>query len=116
MNNNLSNATEKRDFYALSECVNCQTTKGFLDTIQTDDGQTLLVCEECGDAIRQEEAKADELAALPSCDARQQIIDTATSTGNVVNRLKAHDLECRCSERKQPRLEPAQAALFQGVA
>ena len=81
-------------------CENCGTTEGTIEQIWTDDGRKPLLCDDCAGEVRRLEKLADELAALPSCDLRQQIIDTAESTGELVNRLRGHDLAqcaaCAC--------------------
>jgi hypothetical protein len=45
--------------------------------------------------VRRLEKLAGELAAAPGCQDRQQIVDTAQTTAELVNRLRAHDMaEC----------------------
>ena len=81
-------------------CENCGMTEGTIEQIWTDDGRKPRLCEDCAAEVRRLEKLADELAALPSCEARQEIIDTAESTGGLVNRLRAHDMAqcaaCAC--------------------
>jgi hypothetical protein len=74
------------------ECENCQTTSGCIETVFTDDGRKPLLCEDCADELRRVERLADELAAKPSCEFRQAIIDRAETTEGLVNALRAHDL------------------------
>ena len=86
-------------------CENCGTTEGAVEQIWTEDGRKPRLCEDCAAEVRRLEKLADELAALPSCDVRQRIIDTAESTGELVNRLRGHDLTpcaacTHCASRK----------------
>lgn len=88
---------EKHDFLssaAVLECANCETTVGPIETYMTDDGKQLRLCGDCCETERRMEQRANELAALPSCDARQQIIDTATTTRGLTFGLVSHDLAC----------------------
>lgn len=97
MNNATSNAQEKRDFCAaVNACTNCETTRGYLNTIWIDDKPfPVLLCEECAEEVRRIEAEADALAALQTtCDRRAMLIDRAESTAELVNLLRAHDTEC----------------------
>jgi hypothetical protein len=74
----------------LFECKNCQTTKGLIETHLTDEGWIFL-CDDCAEENHRMELQADQLAALPSCETRQQIIDNAETTMQLVNALRAHD-------------------------
>ena len=78
-------AVEKR-------CENCGATEGFIERIWTDDGAKPLLCEDCAEEVRRLEKLADEWAMLPSCQEREQILDTAETTAGLVNRLRAHDM------------------------
>lgn len=117
-NSDTIDTQEKADFYSSSNllaCANCDSTRGPIETIQTDDGQWLRLCGDCASAERDMEAKADGLCKLPACDARQQIIDGAETTRGLLNALVAHDQACSCATRKP--VVPMQGALFtQGVA
>ena len=73
-------------------CENCGTTEGFIERIWTDDGTKPWLCEDCAGEVRRLEKLADELAAAPSCQEREQILDTAETTAELVNRLRAHDM------------------------
>jgi hypothetical protein len=76
-------------------CENCGTTRGFIDECWTDDGRKPMLCEDCTSEVRRMEVLADELAAKPSCEARQALIDKAQSTEQLVNVLRGHDqIEC----------------------
>lgn len=83
-------------------CGNCGET-GFLVEIWTDDGRRLLLCDDCAAEERRVETLADQLAAMPSCETRRQLIEDANTTAGLVNALRAHDLS-RCvycySDRK----------------
>lgn len=73
-------------------CQNCGTTEGFIERIWTDDGTKPWLCEDCAEEVRRLEKLADELAAAPSCQERERILDTAETTAELVNRLRAHDM------------------------
>ena len=77
---------------AINVCQNCGTGRGPIEQIWTDDGTKPLLCEDCAAEVRRLEKRADELAAAPGCPHRQQIVDTAESTAELVNRLLAHDM------------------------
>jgi putative hemolysin len=77
---------------AVLACQNCGTTGGYIEEIWTDDGGKPLLCEDCAGEVRRLEKLADELAAAPSCQQRQQILDTVETTTELVNRLRAHDM------------------------
>jgi hypothetical protein len=76
---------------ALPACHHCGTTCGYIEEIWTDDGGKPLLCEDCAGEVGRLEKLADELAAAPSCPEREQILDTAETTTELVNRLRAHD-------------------------
>jgi hypothetical protein len=78
-------AVEKR-------CENCGITEGFIERIWTDDGTKPLLCEDCAEEVHRLEKLADEWATWPSCQEREQILDTAETTAGLVNRLRAHDM------------------------
>ena len=78
-------------------CENCGTTEGFIERIWTDDGTKPWLCEDCGGEVRRLEKLADELAAAPSCQQRERILDTAEITAELVNRLRAHDM-AQCAD------------------
>jgi hypothetical protein len=98
MNNATGNAQEKRDSdcAAVNACTNCETTRGYLNTIWINDSAfPVLLCEDCAEEVHRIEAEADRLAALQSsCDRRALLIDRAQTTGELVNLLRAHDMEC----------------------
>jgi len=77
---------------AVLACPHCGTTGGYIEEIWTDDGGKPMLCEDCAGEVRRLEKLADELAAAPSCQQRQQILDTVETTTELVNRLRAHDL------------------------
>ena len=77
---------------AVLACHHCGTTGGYIEEIWTDDGGKPLLCEDCAGEVRRLEKLADELAAAPSCQQRQQILDTVETTTELVNRLRAHDM------------------------
>jgi hypothetical protein len=56
------------------------TTGGYVEEIWTDDGGKPPLCEDCAGEVRRLEKLADELAAAPSCQERQQILDTVETT------------------------------------
>jgi hypothetical protein len=78
--------------YGTIKCENCGTRRGLVEELWTADGRKPLLCEECAESVRALEAEADTLAELPSCEARQRIIDRAESTEGLVNALRAHDM------------------------
>jgi len=78
---------------AVQYCENCGTTGSF-DSILTDDGEQLLLCDDCIDEQRRLEAQACELAAKPGCELRGRIVQHAASVGQLVNGLRAHDMQC----------------------
>jgi len=120
MNNATSNAQEKADFYAPTHCcVNCKTTRGFLNSIWLNDSEKpVLLCEDCAEEAHRIEQEAEALTAMPSCEARQRIIDEAASTGELVNRLRAHDLaQCvACAAGRKSVVTAIAAAYLSEVA
>ena len=84
----------------LLACVNCDTTNGPIETYMTYDGEQLPLCPGCCEAEAYTERLADQLAALPSCDVRQGLIDAAETTRGMVNALTAHDQACGCAKPK----------------
>jgi hypothetical protein len=88
---------DKRYFETPVSCQNCNTTRGPIDTISTDDGETLRLCEDCCEETRRIEALADQLAGMPSCEIRQQLIEMAETVRGMVHGLRAHDMACSCS-------------------
>jgi hypothetical protein len=80
-------------------CQNCGTRHDWylLHEYQTDDGRTLNLCHDCCTEFARIEKLAIELAEMPSCEARQSIIDRAETTEILVNGLSAHDLRCACA-------------------
>jgi hypothetical protein len=80
------------DLSAAHGCQNCGTTCGYIERIWTDEGTKPLLCEDCAEEVRRLERLADELASAPCCEQRQQILDTAETTAELVNRLRAHDM------------------------
>jgi hypothetical protein len=55
----------------------------------------LLLCDDCITEQKKVETAADELAVLPSCEARQRIVERPNKTvQQLVNALLAHDLGC----------------------
>ena len=79
------------DSSAAHGCQNCGVTGGYIERIWTDEG-TKLLCEDCAEEVRRLERLADELASAPCCEQRQQILDTAETTAELVNRLRGHDM------------------------
>jgi hypothetical protein len=77
---------------AINACQNCGVTHGYLAEVWTDDGTKPLLCDDCAQEVRRLEKLADELAAASGCQDRQQILDTAETTAELVNRLRAHDM------------------------
>lgn len=84
-------------------CANCGQTGDFSE-VWTDDGRRLELCDDCAAEERRMERLADQLAALPSCETRQRIIESAATTAGLVNALRAHDLarcaSCCCDMRE----------------
>jgi hypothetical protein len=80
---------DPRDGHA---CQNCSATDGDITQIWTDDGTRPWLCDDCAQEVRRLERAADELASVPSCELRQQILDTLETTAQLVNRLRAHDM------------------------
>jgi hypothetical protein len=108
-------------------CFNCKTTPALADLNDywpDDQPKPIRLCDDCMKEQQRVEAEADQLAALPSCDFRQMLIDRAETVGQLVNLLKAHDqAECfSCaSTRKAVQsdrlyLNPAAVCCEQGVA
>ena len=97
--------------FATPECENCGSTQVLPNRIWTDDGRKLRLCEECAETERRMEALAHQLAAKPSCEERERILDDCQFTSEVVNRLTAHDMACIIC-RPAPKFEPLQAPLF----
>jgi hypothetical protein len=84
-----------------NRCENCGATEGIIEQIWTDDGTKPLLCEDYAEEVRRLEKLADEWAMLPSCQEREQILDTAETTAGLVNRLRAHDMaECAACAKK----------------
>lgn len=83
-------------------CENCNST-GFYDAILTDDGQQLLLCDDCIGEQRRIEAQASALAIRPVvCEEREQIVNHASSVGELLNRLRGHDVVCsQCGSGKR---------------
>ncbi len=75
-------------------CDGCARRDAALFDFSTDDGHNLRMCNECCAEERRIELRADELAALPSCDRRAMLIDLADTTRGLVNTLQAHDVSC----------------------
>jgi hypothetical protein len=89
-------------------CENCGVTGGYLDQIWTDDGTKPRLCEDCAGEVRRLEKQADELALVPSCEQRQQILDTAETAAALVNRLRAHDMsQCAACAAMRARVAAA---------
>jgi hypothetical protein len=86
---------EGRDCTAVPECFNCHQKSGITEMF-TADGREVFACDDCGDEQRRIEKQADELAKLPSCAVRNNIIDNAPTTQQLVNQLRAHD-QAACS-------------------
>lgn len=83
-------------------CINCGSTENLMDIWPDDSDKSVRACYDCCEEIRRVEAIADQLAALPSCDVRQAIIDNTDTTRIMVNALTAHDQACGCAKRKMP--------------
>jgi hypothetical protein len=83
-------------------CANCQSPDSITNPVETHmiEGAWTPLCDECMEERQRIERKADELAALPSCDYRAMIIDREQSAAVLVNALRAHDLSCSCTIRK----------------
>lgn len=82
---------------AVQGCANCHGTpaEGYsLSIVHTDDGERLLLCDDCAQENSRMEKLADSLAALPSCEYRQSIIDAGLTVRQMVNALRAHDFLC----------------------
>lgn len=79
---------------AVPECVNCHSTSNLVEIWPDDESHEILLCEECAAETRLLEAKACELVAKGGCEARQAIVDSSASTGQLVNRLTYHDMAC----------------------
>jgi DNA-directed RNA polymerase subunit M/transcription elongation factor TFIIS len=97
---------EAREFPTRRQCSNCEANErdGFYITeAWGDDGKNVLLCDDCREEQERVEKQADELVKLPSCEARQRIIDEATTTGGLVNALRAHDMHCPvCGGKRKP--------------
>jgi protein-arginine kinase activator protein McsA len=95
------------------ECTNCKTTQGLIETHITNEGWVYL-CDDCAAEDQRMEVLAEQLAASPSCEARQRLMDTAETTGDLVNRLRAHDqTACNmCSFLKEAGITAGQAQAF----
>jgi hypothetical protein len=78
MNNSCFNCETKNDWYLMSE-------------VEVD-GQTVTVCDDCREEMERIDSEADRLTALPSCDYRAMIIDRAQTSRQLVNELRAHDM------------------------
>jgi hypothetical protein len=81
----------------IASCENCGTRQGCIETIWTDDGTKPSLCEDCAEEVQRLEKLAHELAVLPSCPQRQQILDHTDTTEVLVNRLRAHDM-AQCAD------------------
>lgn len=78
-------------------CANCDTTRGPIRYLDTDDRLWLPFCDDCAEAERAMEAKAYQLRDLPSCEVRQALIDQSGGTAcHLMNVLTAHDQRCGC--------------------
>lgn len=87
-------ADEGREFATSKACYNCgaKSSDGtWLSEFCTYEGTEVLACDECIAEERRIEAEGDRLAALPSCEERQRIIDHSETVQVLVNALKAHD-------------------------
>jgi len=82
------------DFTASKACYNCNATAAhgtWLSEYMLPDGTEVLACDDCIVERERMEREGNEMAAKPSCEERQRIIDRAQSTAQLVNALRAHD-------------------------
>lgn len=99
---------EKHDFYAemhsSERCANCGRTDQILSDVITCDGRSELLCDECVEEDRKLEAEAIALVDTGLlCEEREQLIEKAQSTTELVNRVKYHDMTCAaCSSVRKP--------------
>lgn len=87
----------------MNSCLNCNATSNLNDYWPDDQPKAVLLCDDCMEAQQRLEKQADELAALPSCECRQMLIDHAETVQQLVNSLRSHDQQgcmlCRPVER-----------------
>lgn len=108
-------------------CFNCNTTPALTDLNDywpDDQPKAVRLCDDCMEEQQRVEAEANQLAALPSCEYRQMIIDCSETVQQLVNALRAHDQQqCfACSSTRKTvqsdrlYVSPAAVCCEQGVA